>query len=84
MSGISEAKRWTETCRLTLMNLKVMNHWLWICEVWERGRYGSMDRVSGDIGWLLQMGTAIRAVIPGLFGLQSANLVVVNQHKDGT
>lgn len=43
-----------------------------------------MDRASVDTGWLTQTVTvAVSAVIPEHSAQQNANMVVVNQHKDG-
>jgi len=34
------------------MLLKEMNHWHWIWRVWEKVKYGSMDRVLDNTGLL--------------------------------
>ncbi|KHN21853.1 Beta-galactosidase 3, partial [Glycine soja] len=38
--------------KLILMLLKEMNHWHWIWRVWEKVKYGSMDRVLDNTGLL--------------------------------
>lgn len=71
------------TCRLILMHLGEVNHWLWIWEVWARVKYGLMGRALEDIGLLLQAETAIIVIMLGHTEHQSVKLVVANQPSAG-
>lgn len=69
--------------RLILMLPKEMNHWHWIWRVWAKVKYGSMDRVLEDTGLLLLLVIAMTVTMLAHLDLQSANLVVANQLRDG-
>lgn len=66
------------------MHLEEMSHWLWTCAAWVKAKFGLMDRALEDTGWLMQREIAVVAVTLGHTGRRSANLVVANQHSDGT